>query len=59
MYLNFCLSESFKKKLVDNFLNFWLHPTACGTLAPQQSIERNPSALKGRVLTAGPPGTSL
>ena len=45
-YLTFSFSK--KKKVV--FLNFWLHPAACGILVPQPGIKPTPPALEGRVL---------
>ena len=41
------------------FLNFWLHPSACGTLFPQLEIEPVPPALEGGVLATGLLGKSL
>ena len=39
---------------------FWIFgPRACGVLAPRPGIEPVTPALKGRVLTTGPPGKSL
>ena len=39
---------------------FWFFGhKACGILAPQPRIKSTPSALKGEVLTTGPPGQSL
>ena len=39
---------------------FWCFgPKACGILAPQPGIKPSPSAVKGEVLTTGPPGKSL
>ena len=35
------------------FLNFWLHPSACGTLFPQLEIEPVPPALEVGVLATG------
>ena len=32
---------------------------ACGILVPRSGIEPTPPALKGNVLTTGPPGKSL
>ena len=38
---------------------FWFFGSkACGILAPQPGIELVPSALKGDILTIGPPGKS-
>ena len=38
---------------------FWFFGLkACGILAPQGGIEPAPPALKGKVLTTGPPGKS-
>ena len=41
------------------FYCFWLCHEACGILVPWPGIEPAPSALKGKVLTTGPPGKSL
>ena len=39
---------------------FWFFGLeACGSIAPQPGIEPAPLALKGEVLTTGPPGKSL
>ena len=39
---------------------FWFFGhEACGILAPRPRIEPTPLALKGKVLTTGPPGKSL
>ena len=41
------------------FVLFWFFgPEAYGILIPQPRIEPIPSALKGKVLTTGPPGES-
>ena len=37
----------------------FLFKEACGILAPQPGIEPTPSALRGKVLTTGPPGKFL